>query len=141
MAVSAASGVWLRGWQSGERIGWIALLYAAGALIAFPFGLFLAALFSRGRHDAGFAAAILAYATTTIAATAFLFGLHYRLYYAQWHEPSFSEVWFFQFIFTVASAVYQFLVLGIRLYFPLGVAALLAIALWHARSSSRLRRR
>lgn len=132
MAISAASGVWLEGWQTDDRVGWLAALYAAGGFLAFPFGFFLAELFSRGRTDTGFAAALLAHATTTIAATAFLFAMHYRLYFAQWHDPAFTITWAFQFVFTGAAAVYQFVVLGIRLYFPLGFAALLALSLWHA---------
>ena len=132
MAISAASGVWLEGWQANDRVGWIAALYAAGGFLAFPFGLFLAELFSRGRPDTIFAAALLAHSATTIAATALLFAMHYRLYYAQWHDPTFTVTWAFQFAFTGAAAVYQFVVLGIRLYFPLGFAALLAVSLWHA---------
>ena len=133
MAASAALKLWLEGWATVDKIVLVAAVYASGALLAFPFGLFLAEFFSRGRRDAGFAAAFLGHSVTTIAATAFLFAMHYRLYFAQWHEPVYTLTGTFQFVFTSAGAVYQFLVLGIRLYFPLGFIALFAVSLWHAR--------
>ena len=36
-------------------------------------------------------------------------------------------------VFTMLTALYQFVVLGIRLYFPLGFAALTLISIWFAR--------
>jgi len=35
-------------------------------------------------------------------------------------------IWFFQLIFTGASSVYQFMVLGLRLFVPLGLVCLLS---------------
>jgi len=135
MAASAALKLWLEGWATADKIAMIAAVYALGGALAFPFGLYLTRLFSRGRSDAAFAAAFLGLATTTIAATAFVFAMHYRLYFATWHEHAFSIGWIFQFVFTTASAVYQFLVLGVRLFFPLGLAALFAAAIWQARAA------
>ena len=37
-----------------------------------------------------------------------------------------SIVWAFQFVFTSISAVYQFLVIGLRLFLPLGLVCLVA---------------
>ena len=48
--------------------------------------------------------------------TAFLFAMDYRLFYSRWHAPFGTIVWAFQFVFTSASAVYQFAVLGMRLF-------------------------
>ena len=50
--------------------------------------------------------------------------MDYRLFYARWHAPFGTRTWVYQFTFTSASAVYQFIVMGIRLYLPLGFAAL-----------------
>lgn len=55
----------------------------------------------------------------TIGVTAGLFALEYRSFYANWHSPAFSKIWFFEQFFTLAGAIYQFAVLGLRLYLPL----------------------
>ena len=57
-------------------------------------------------------------AGATLAFTAFLFALDYRAFYARWHASAFSIDWTLQFLFTSASATYQFLVIGLRLYLP-----------------------
>lgn len=91
---------------------------------------------SRGRGtEAAFAAAFVSLAATTVAVTALLYALQYRSYYAEWHAEAFTLTWAFQFVFTGLVALYQFAVLGIRLYFPVGLTALFAAALWFARSS------
>lgn len=130
--MAVAKLAWMR-WYEPERIAVIALFFAAGGLVAFLPGIYLGRLLSRGRRDAGFAATFLALGIGTIALTAFLFGLQYRQYYADWHETPLSVVWVFQFIFTVGAAVYQFLVLGTRVYFPLGFLLLVAACLWNVR--------
>lgn len=125
--------VWMR-WYEPQRIAAIAALFAAGGLLAFLPAVYLGRLLSRGRRDAGFAATFLALGTGTIGLTGLLVGLEYRSYYAAWHEDAFSIVWVFQFIFTVGAAVYQFLVLGVRIYVPLGLVLLAAASLWNVRS-------
>ncbi|RUW22679.1 hypothetical protein EOA34_20760, partial [Mesorhizobium sp. M4B.F.Ca.ET.013.02.1.1] len=62
-----------------------------------------------------------------------LFALQYRSYYAEWHAPAFTIRWAFELVFTMLTALYQFVVLGIRLYFPLGFIALVAAGIWFAR--------
>jgi hypothetical protein len=133
MSLVAATGLYRQGWFEAGQIAYIALFFGIGGLLAFAPGIFLGRLLSRGRRDAGFAATFLALATATIAATALAIGLEYRDYYSTWHEAAFTLGWTFQFVFTVASAVYQFLVLGTRLYFPLGLVALAAASLWNVR--------
>ena len=68
-----------------------------------------------------------------MAMTAFLFALDYRVFYARWHAPTGSLIWMFQFAFTSASAVYQFGVLGSRLFLPLGLIWLPGASLYLAR--------
>lgn len=122
------------GWYEPSRIAFIALFFAAGGLVAFLPAVCFGRLLSRGRADAGFAATFLALAIATVGLTGFLIGLQYREYYAAWHEPPFTVIWVFQFIFTVGSAVYQFLVLGLRIYVPLGLLLLLAVSFWNVRA-------
>ncbi|AZO38153.1 MAG: hypothetical protein EOS81_11200 [Mesorhizobium sp.] len=38
-----------------------------------------------------------------------------------------------EFTFTLPTALHQFLALGVRLYFPLGFAALVGVSIWFAR--------
>ena len=72
--------------------------------------------------------AVTLLATATVAVTSGLFAIQYRSFYAQWHEHAFTRIWILQFLFTSASAVYQFLVIGLRYYFPLGMPLLLGAA-------------
>jgi hypothetical protein len=68
-----------------------------------------------------------------MAMTAALYALQYRLYYSAWHAETFSVTWALQLVFTALAALYQFAVLGVRLFLPLGFAALFAVAIWFAR--------
>lgn len=134
MAAGAAIALLMDGWQTPHKIRIVALLFFCGGALAFPVALFLARLFSGGRRpETALAAALFFLALTTVLATAGLYGLHYRLYYAQWHSEPFTRVWFLQFAFTVAAAVYQFAVLGVRLFLPVGALALAAAVLWFVR--------
>ncbi|MGO4436202.1 hypothetical protein [Rhizobium sp. RAF56] len=111
----------------------IVLLFLGGLLswpIALPVARFLA-------HRQPFAARFLVFAAIlslgTLAVTAALFALDYGSHYERWHEPVGSLVWFFQFAFTSASAIYQFAVLGSRLFLPLGPVFAVAASLFLAK--------
>ncbi|BCG73791.1 hypothetical protein MesoLj113a_49490 [Mesorhizobium sp. 113-1-2] len=134
MGASALINLLLDNWVTSEKIRTVALLFAGGGALAFPLGLFAARLVSLGRgREVAFAAAMVCLAAATIGLTAGLYALQYRSYYAEWHAPVFTLTWGFQLAFTMAVASYQFVVLGIRLYFPLGFVALFAVSLWFAR--------
>jgi hypothetical protein len=136
VVLAASAAAWL---AVGERFAssqWqtILAIFAIGGLLAFPFGLYAARLFApSGDPGARFAAAFLAMGVASALAVAFVFSMQYRIYYAQWHEPFPSIPWFFQLAFTGAGAVYQFAVLGMRMFFPVALLALFAFGLWHAR--------
>ncbi|MET3521153.1 hypothetical protein [Mesorhizobium abyssinicae] len=134
MGASALVNLLLYDWETPAKIRFVTLIYAAGGALAFPVGLFLARLVSRGRHwEVAFAAAFVALLVATLAFTGGLFALQYRSYYAEWHAPAFTIRWAFELVFTMLTALYQFVVLGIRLYFPLGFIALVAAGIWFAR--------
>jgi hypothetical protein len=134
MGASALINLLLDDWETPGKIRFVTLLYAAGGALAFPVGLFLARLFSRDRHwEVALAAAFVSLLAGTLAFTGALFALQYRSYYAEWHAPAFTLTWAFEFVFTMLTALYQFVVLGIRLYFPLGFIALTAASIWFAR--------
>ena len=133
MGASALINLLLDNWVTPEKIRTVSLLFAGGGALAFPLGLFAARLVSLGRgREVAFAAAMVCLAAATIGLTAGFYALQYRSYYAEWHAPVFTLTWGFQLAFTMAVASYQFMVLGIRLYFPLGFIALFAASLWFA---------
>jgi len=127
MLVSAMLSLYMRNRMETSHAGELAILYFAGGLLSWPFMLPLGRYFAhRRRIETRFAAFFVALSAGTILMTAFLFAMEYRLFYARWHGPAGSLLWIFQFVFTSASAVYQFAVLGLPLFLPLGLACLLA---------------
>lgn len=136
MGASALCVLTFDGWQTAPKVQTVVLLFAAGGVVGFPFGLFFARLLSLHRtSETAFAAAIFCFAIATIGFTALFFALDYRVYYAEWHEPAFTVPWAFQLVFTALVAVYQFAVLGLRFYLPVGFVALAAASLWFARQA------
>lgn len=127
MAISAQAWLWLSVAALTSHYWSLTALVFAGAACAWPPGLaaFRFIAFRRAR-EAAFAAAFLCLTIFTIAITAAIFAVIYRNFYAQWHGDAFTRIWLVQLIFTSASALYQFAVMGIRLYLPLGVVFLFA---------------
>lgn len=133
MGANAFVPLWLADWASPARIARVSALFALGAAAAFPLGHVLFRLLARrDRAETRFAAAFLAFAVTTAGTTALLYALHYRVYYAQWHGDALSLEWALQLFFTTLGAFFQFSVLGLRLYFPWGAAALVLLSLSYA---------
>lgn len=134
MGGSAATGLAIDQWATVSRIREVALLFALGGAVAFLPAFMLSRLISMGRKpEAAFGAAFVLFAILTVAATAAAYALLYRSYYSQWHEQPFSLIWFVQLVFTMLAALYQFAVLGLRLYFPFGFLALVALSILMAR--------
>lgn len=93
-----------------------------GWVLALPFARFS----GLGRRaETRFSACLFWLSVGTIGVTVVLFAFQYRAFYAQWHAPFLSRTWMYQFVFTTASAFYQFAVLGLRLYLPFGFLFLL----------------
>ncbi len=112
-AASAAIGLYARNRLETDHVADIITLF--GWLLALAALRVLPALKSQQLR---LATACLAIAFFTLAVAAALFALEYRIFYAQWHAPTFSRIWFFQQLFTSLGAIYQFVVLGLGLYFP-----------------------
>ena len=120
----------------GSHRAIVLALYFCGGALGWIVALPLMRFASLARPpETRFAAAFLFLGAGTAALTALLFALHYRQFYAQWHQPFGTVIWFFQFAFTSASAGYQFAVLGIRHYLPFGLILLIAASILHARRS------
>jgi len=127
MLASAMLGLYLRNGLQTGRLAEVAALYFAGGLLAWPFALPVARFLAYDRPpEARFAAFFVTLTAATILMTAFLFAMEYRIFYSRWHAPFGSVTWAFQFVFTGASAVYQFLVIGLRLFLPLSPICLAA---------------
>lgn len=134
MAASALFNLMLDAWETPDKVQTVTALFGVGGFFAFPFGLWAARFLSEDkRADTAFAAAFVCFAVATIAITGVLYAIQYRLYYAQWHAKAFTVTWAFQLVFTGLAALYQFTVLGIRLFFPFGFLCLFVAALWFAR--------
>ena len=122
MALSAAFALYRHNGLETDRLAPLLAVYFIGGAIAWPVCVSTAGWMSGGRLiETRFAACLLCLSVATMTITAILFALDYRMFYARWHAPSGSLVWIFQFVFTGASAVYQFGVLGSRLFLPLGL--------------------
>ena len=127
MLAAAMLGLYLRNGLQTSRLGEVAALYFLGGLLSWPFALPVARFLAYNRQpEARFAAFFVTLTAATILMTAFLFAMEYRIFYSRWHAPFGSVVWAIQFVFTGVSAVYQFLVIGLRLFLPLGLVCLVA---------------
>ena len=135
MAASAVISLWMGARASSPGTIQLVVLFAFGALVAFVPAVTLARLFRARPFEVRFASSFIALTIVTVGATALLFALYFRLYFSQWHGDAFTVLWFFQLAFTVAAAIYQFAVLGLRLYFPFGLIALFAASAWLANRS------
>lgn len=134
MAASALGVLLFGDWETPQKIRTVTALFALGGAVAFPLALILARFLAyRRQREVAFAVAFLSFASATACVTGGFFALQYREYYAEWHADAFTRIWFLQFVHTIAAALYQFAVLGLRLFFPIGFAALLVASFWFAR--------
>lgn len=135
MTASAATALWMDDRAPGQGILPIVILFAVGGFLSFAPAVTFARLFDPASREARFAAAFLSLVVMTVGITAMIYALHFRFYFAQWHAAPFTIRWAFEFGFTVAAAIYQFAVLGLRLYFPVGLIALFGLSAWLANRS------
>jgi hypothetical protein len=134
MAVSAGFSLYRHNGLQTDRLSTLLAVYFLGGALAWPLALKAAHVCGRGKPvETRFAACLLGLSIATMAMTAFLFAMDYRIFYSRWHAPFGSIIWMFQFAYTGASAVYQFGVLGSRLFLPLGLIWLPAASLYLAR--------
>jgi len=135
MALSAQASLWLSMAALTDHYWSLTTLVFVGAALAWPLSLASFRFIAHGRaREAAFAASFLCLAIFTIGVTASMFAFMFRHFFAQWHDDAFTKLWLAQFIFTVGSGLYQFAVLGVRLYLPLGFVFLFAASILLARS-------
>ncbi|MFZ2101468.1 MAG: hypothetical protein WAU86_12980 [Oricola sp.] len=113
-----------------RHVALILAFYFAGAFLAYvPVRLIVSWANRRLPASLRFLFALIMLAGGTLAGTAFVLALDYRAYYAAWHASAFSRIWFYQQFYTLLGSTFQYLVIGTRLYWPLGVLFLI-VASW-----------
>jgi hypothetical protein len=130
LALHSIGKLYLIGWQEPGSIWRLAILMFTGTSIGGMIGWLCSIWLSAHRiSPKRFAASLVLILLFTVGTTALLFALQYRLYYSQWHMPTFSAGWFFQVLFTGLSALYLFAVQGLRLLLPFAPIGLIFAAL------------
>ncbi len=134
MLAASLAGQWVYfAGISGKETA-LAAIYFVGGLFSWPFALFFARLVAIGASaPIRYGAALFSLAGCTLAMTAFVFSQQFRLKFSAWHEPIYTNTGMHQFVETTLSGVYQFAVVGSRLYFPVGIVCLFLAALWLGR--------
>ncbi len=136
MAASFLLSIHVFGRATGSHDLGLTAVYAGGGLLGWIVALPLIHILTKGRQPQTVLAGWLALlGIVTIGATAGVYALQYRSFYAHWHAPFPSRVWVYQLIFTTAAALYQFAVLGLRHLLPAGFALLIALSILMARRS------
>jgi hypothetical protein len=115
----------------------LAIIFGSGATLAAPIAVWCGRSIGGKNSNAAFAANFVCLGVGTIALTAVIFAFDFWQYFVQWHGETFSKLWAIQFVFTFASAIYQFLVSGLRLYLPFGLIALVIASLWASQRITR----
>jgi hypothetical protein len=135
MAMSAVGSIWTHnGMLIASPLAVIAVYFYGGSL-GFAPGLMLARfLFGLRGMVARFIGGTLIILLATHTATAGIFALQYRVFYSYWHATFPNIVWFFQFAFTSAGAIYQYSVDSIYYYWPFSLLCFLGFGLWFARA-------
>jgi hypothetical protein len=129
MVIGAAIHLYFRELSLDSKTDLLILFFGIGGLLGYGFARALLVFIPKSwTTTQRFAAAFLSFSLLTIGFTALAFALQFRIYFAQWHDDEFSKRLILETIFTMLSAVYQFLVLGLRLYLPIGIAALFGLS-------------
>lgn len=130
MTFSALLSLWMsNGWQT-SHLPSIIILVLFSAIAAYPLARLALYIIDRKKSfESQLAGSFLCLSVMTIGLTSVVYALSYWSFYTQWHAETFSQVWFWQFAFTNLGALYQFAVMGLKLYLPIGII-FLSIASW-----------
>lgn len=133
MMISALGGIWMHNSLLMANTFAVASVFFYGGSLAFAPALWLARLWFGHRGKARrFAGGTVIIALMSHAAAAGIFALQYRIFYAHWHESFPSVIWFFQFGFTSAGAIYAFTVGSLYYYWPFACLAFIGFGAWFA---------
>lgn len=136
MAASFLLSIHVFGRATGSHDLSLTAIYAGGGLLGWLIAIPLIHLVAHGRRPSVVLAGwMLLLGLVTIGATAGLYALQYRYFYAHWHAPFATRIWGYQLFYTTAVALYQFAVLGVRHLLPAGFAMLIGLSVVIARRS------
>ena len=122
------------GWHPDMDVVAAVSPYVPGSLIGGYLGGLLAFMISEKRASTvKFAAFFLSVASGTLLATAFIYSLHFRIYFSEFHQPFGTFVWILQTVFTSLGSMYLFAASGVRILFPFGVIALVIASIGFSR--------
>ena len=130
MTFSALASLWFsNGWET-SHLTHIIILVLFSSILAYPLArLALHVLDRKKRFETQLAGSFLFLSVATVGLTAAAYSLDYWSFYVQWHGPAFSRLWVWQFFFTNLGELYQFAVMGLKLYLPIGFL-FLVLASW-----------
>jgi hypothetical protein len=129
-AAGASSLLWTRGWAPDAQAKLLIGMFAAGGFCGYLAArLLLGVVPAHWTATRRFSAAFILIGAGTVGFTALFYSLEFLNYFSRWHDDHASKRLLFETVFTILSACYQFLVLGLRLYIPFGLLAL-AVASW-----------
>jgi len=136
-AMALAMGTSELYWLDSEINRYVPLvaLYAFGGFCAFPISALIADKLSAGKMaQIRFSAVFVSLSVFTLGCTALFFAicfLYANDYFNVWHH---GRHWPLNVTISGVSAVYQFLVMGARFFFPLGIVFLFVGSIWLARA-------
>lgn len=134
MAASATLVLTLWNWQDPDQVNRIILFYFVGGLIAWPVAVFLLKFTSPHRsRETAFTSAFVFFSLSTIAATTALFIIQFQMF--RLSLPDHDTLLEAKTVWSIAMTVYQFAVIGMRLYLPFGLFVALAASWWYAKST------
>lgn len=135
MLASMAVYEWRQNGLNSFHLGLLALIFTAGGGIGWLTAVPIARRLTLNRpEETRFAAYMLGLMLSTVSFTAFLFSMHYRIFYSRWHDTFGSIGWAYAFAETGVVAVYQFMVLGVPHYLPVAFPVLLPTSVWLAKT-------
>lgn len=130
MAGLVATQLFIANQGMNERTIAVVALFFFGSFCGAVIARLFARLVSHFRQmpSARFAAMLVGLSCGTAGMTAFLHFLHFRSFYAEWHSKIWSVHWMVEQIITGVNSTYIFIVEGMTLLLPWGLALLLAAA-------------
>ncbi len=135
MTASMLAYEWRLNALNSVHLPLMSLIFSAGGAIGWLTAVPIARWLTLRRPvENRFSAYLLGLMLATVSFTAFLFSMQYRIFYSQWHDPIGTVGWTFEFLETGLGAVYQFMVLGLPHFLPIGFPALLLASGWLAKS-------
>jgi hypothetical protein len=140
MLISASFSLWQSNGFLTSHLSSILILVFFSALIAYPLAIVTLHILDRHkRFETQLAGSFLFLTIATSGVTAIVYSLNYWNFFHQWHSAPFSRLWAWQFFYTNLGALYQFAVMGLGLFMPLGIIFLCLISVYIAQTNMKKR--